>query len=66
MLIAQRTLFQLNAEYLQDLEAAWRAALRIQGFLVDDDGLAVPPRPGEPAIDTGTDSMLRARRDTDR
>ena len=66
VLIAQRTLFQLNAEYLQDLEAAWRAALRIQGFLVDDDGLAVPPRPGDPDIGTGSGSTLRARRDTDR
>jgi cobalt-zinc-cadmium efflux system outer membrane protein len=47
VLIAQRTLFQLNAEYLEDLEAAWRSALRIQGFLVDDDGLAAPMRPGE-------------------
>ena len=47
VLIAQRTLFQLNVEYLEDLEVAWRAALRLQGFLVEDDGLAAPVRPGE-------------------
>jgi cobalt-zinc-cadmium efflux system outer membrane protein len=52
VLIAQRTLFQLNAEYLEDLEVAWRSALRIQGFLVEDDGLAPPMRAGEMPIGT--------------
>lgn len=47
VLIAQRTLFELNDDYLRDLEMAWRAALRIQGFLVDDDGLGSVPRVGE-------------------
>jgi cobalt-zinc-cadmium efflux system outer membrane protein len=42
VLIAQRTLFQMNDEYLQNLETAWRAALRIQGFLLEDDGLVAP------------------------
>ncbi len=58
VLIAQRTLFELNAEYLEDLETAWRAALRIQGFLIDDDGLAAPMRAGEAEGGTGG-SMLR-------
>jgi len=31
-LISQRTLFQLEAEYVQALENAWRSALAIQGF----------------------------------
>jgi len=58
VLIAQRTLFQLNVEYLEHLDAAWHSALRIQGFLVDDDGLAAPIRPGEIAAD-GPGSMLQ-------
>lgn len=56
VLIAQRTLFQLNSSYLADLEVAWRAALRIQGFLVEDDGLAPPMRPGE--VETGTPGSM--------
>ncbi len=59
VLIAQRTLFQLNTRYLDELETAWRAALRIQGFLVDDDGLASPPRPGDMQTGTGSGSMLQ-------
>ena len=54
VLIAQRTLFQLNAEYLAHLDVAWHSALRIQGFLVEDDGLAVPMRPGDIGPWTGT------------
>ncbi len=64
VLIAQRTLFQLSDEYLKNLEGAWRAALRIQGFLVEDDGLAAPTRPGEIEAAGGGASMigqLRAR-----
>ena len=59
VLIAQRTLFELNAKYLEDLEAAWRSALRIQGFLVEDDGLAPPLRPGELEAGTGGGSRLQ-------
>lgn len=47
VLIAQRTLFQMNNEYLENLESAWRAALRIQGFLVEDDGLVAPGMVGQ-------------------
>jgi cobalt-zinc-cadmium efflux system outer membrane protein len=36
VLVAQRTLFQMNASYLESLEAAWRAALQLQGFLPGD------------------------------
>jgi hypothetical protein len=46
VLIAQRTLFQMTAEYLDNLEEAWRAALRLQGFLVGE-GLEAPGRAGE-------------------
>lgn len=46
VLVAQRTLFQMSAEYLDNLEEAWRAALRLQGFLVGE-GLEAPGRPGE-------------------
>lgn len=58
VLIAQRTLFQLNVEYLEHLDAAWHAALRIQGFLVDDDGLTAPMRPGDMAAE-GAGAMLQ-------
>lgn len=43
VLISQRTLFQLEADYVQALENAWQSALTIRGFgLVD--GLAEPAR----------------------
>ncbi|MBI4485375.1 MAG: TolC family protein [Acidobacteria bacterium] len=51
VLVAQRTLFQMTEQYFQNLETAWRAALRIQGFLLDEDGLGIPMRPGEMELD---------------
>lgn len=51
VLVAQRTLFQMTDEYFESLEAAWRAALRIRGFLLDEDGLGTPFRVGE--VETG-------------
>jgi cobalt-zinc-cadmium efflux system outer membrane protein len=40
-LISQRTLFQLEADYVQALESAWQSAVAIRGFgLVD--GLSMP------------------------
>jgi cobalt-zinc-cadmium efflux system outer membrane protein len=47
VLVAQRTLVQMTEQYFQNLETAWRTALRIQGFLLDEDGLGIPMRPGE-------------------
>lgn len=46
VLIAQRTLFQMSAEYFNSLEEAWSAALRLQGFLVGE-GLDAPGRVGQ-------------------
>lgn len=46
VLIAQRTLFAMSDEYLENLEDAWRAALQLQGFLVGE-GLDAPGRAGE-------------------
>ena len=40
-LIAQRTLFQLEVDYVQALESAWQGALGIRGFGLID-GLAAP------------------------
>lgn len=51
VLVAQRTLFQMTEQYFQNLEKAWRAALRIRGFLLDEDGLGIPMRPGEMEVD---------------
>jgi cobalt-zinc-cadmium efflux system outer membrane protein len=51
VLIAQRTLFEMTTEYFESLEDAWRAALRLQGFLVGD-GLEAPARAGG-GMDTG-------------
>ena len=62
VLIAQRTLFELSGDYLRDVEAAWRAALRIQGFLLDEDGLGSVPRAGEPIeITTGSARTVERR-----
>jgi cobalt-zinc-cadmium efflux system outer membrane protein len=44
VLISQRTLFQLEADYVQALENAWQSALTIQGFGLMD-GLSVPINP---------------------
>ncbi len=41
VLISQRTLFQLEADYVQALDSAWRSALLIRGFGLTD-GLAAP------------------------
>jgi outer membrane protein, heavy metal efflux system len=44
VLISQRTLFQLEVDYIQALENAWQTALLIQGFGLED-GLAAPGGP---------------------
>ena len=44
VLISQRTLFQLEAEYVQALENAWQGALVIRGFGLMD-GLSEPMNP---------------------
>ena len=36
VLMAQRNLFQMNQQYIDAVERAWRAALRLQGFVVED------------------------------
>ena len=41
VLVAQRGLFEMSREYLNHLEDAWRAALRLQGLLAGD-GLDAP------------------------
>ena len=70
VLVAQRTLFQMTDEYFASLESAWRAALRIRGFLLDEDGLGAPFRVGEVETEQPT-GMERAmpegfRRDRER
>jgi cobalt-zinc-cadmium efflux system outer membrane protein len=44
VLISQRTLFQLEAEYVQALGNAWQSALILRGFGLID-GLAEPLSP---------------------
>jgi cobalt-zinc-cadmium efflux system outer membrane protein len=44
VLISQRTLFQLEADYVQALESAWQGALLIRGFGLMD-GLSEPINP---------------------
>jgi outer membrane protein, heavy metal efflux system len=41
VLIAQRTLFQLQVDYIQSLATAWQSALQIQTYGLSD-GLASP------------------------
>jgi outer membrane protein, heavy metal efflux system len=59
VLVAQQTFFEMSAEYLENLSEAWRAALRLQGFLAGD-GLDAPVAEG-----TETD-MLPQRRERER
>jgi outer membrane protein, heavy metal efflux system len=44
VLISQRTLFQLEADYIQALESAWESSLLIRGFELTD-GLSQPTSP---------------------
>lgn len=60
VLIAQRTLFEMTTEYFESLEDAWRAALRLQGFLVGE-GLEAPARAGG-EMDTGNRMMSGGER----
>lgn len=46
VLIAQRTLFQLETNYIAELENAWINAVALQGLLLTD-GLDLPAAPGE-------------------
>ncbi|HZQ92513.1 MAG TPA: TolC family protein [Terriglobales bacterium] len=46
VLIAQRTLFQLQTDYIAALENLWTNSLALKGFLLTD-GLEAPARPGE-------------------
>lgn len=46
VLIAQRTLFQLETNYVATLENAWINAVALQGLLLTD-GLDLPAAPGE-------------------
>ena len=46
VLIAQRTLFQLQADYIAALDNLWTNAIALQGFLLTD-GLAAPAQAGE-------------------
>jgi cobalt-zinc-cadmium efflux system outer membrane protein len=46
VLVAQRTFFEMSAEYLESLDAAWREALQLQGFLAGD-ALDAPTAAGD-------------------
>lgn len=46
VLIAQRTLFQLRADYVSALEALWVNTVALKGFMLTD-GLEAPTPPGE-------------------
>jgi cobalt-zinc-cadmium efflux system outer membrane protein len=46
VLVAQRTLFEMSAQYLASLDEAWRAALTLQGLLAGD-ALDAPGGPGD-------------------
>ena len=51
VLVAQRTLLQMTEQYFENLDKTWRTALRIRGFLLDEDGLGAPMRPGDMEAD---------------
>src|SRR6266446_1069953 len=46
VLISQRTLFQLQTDYIVALETLWGNSIALRGFLLTD-GLEAPSRPGE-------------------
>ncbi len=46
VLIAQRTLFQLQTDYITALESLWTNAIALKGFMLTD-GLEAPTRAGE-------------------
>jgi len=46
VLLAQRTLFQLQTEYIAALESLWMNVITLRGLLLTD-GLEAPARPGE-------------------
>jgi cobalt-zinc-cadmium efflux system outer membrane protein len=46
VLLAQRTLFQLQTEYIDALEQLWTNVITLRGLLLTD-GLEAPARPGE-------------------
>ena len=52
VLISQRTLFQLEADYIQALQNAWQSSLAIRGFGLLD-GLAQPMSPSTGMSQTG-------------
>ena len=43
VLVARRTLYQARAEYVDALDSAWQAVVRLQGFLLTD-GMSSPSR----------------------
>src|SRR5229473_1855354 len=63
VLISQRTLFQLQADYIQALENAWQSSLVIRGFALMD-GLSAPINPsigtGQPGNSGNRPSSYRA------
>ena len=46
VLIAQRTLFQLQTDYIEALESLWTNSIALRGYLLTD-GLEAPARAGE-------------------
>jgi outer membrane protein, heavy metal efflux system len=59
VLIAQRTLGQVQAEYLDALDDVWHHAILLQGFLVEG-GLANPAAAGEAGRDDAMDATITA------
>ena len=56
VLISQRTLFQLEADYIQALENAWQSSLAIRGFGLMD-GLSEPVSPSTIGGQSGNGGM---------
>ena len=46
LLLTQRTLFQIQTDYITALEQLWADSLALQGFMLTD-GLEPPSRPSE-------------------
>jgi len=61
VLLAQRTLFELQTEYISALDALWANSITLRGLLLTD-GLESPARPGEVDLPVREINMPTERR----
>jgi outer membrane protein, heavy metal efflux system len=65
VIVAKRTLLQLQMEYVTALENVWTAAIALRGYLLTD-GLEAPARAGEMDLPVREINLPRARSEMER